>query len=43
MAEELASGIGATHPDYALLQDLLNDYDLQVVQSLMNLTMKQLE
>ena len=28
LAEELASGIGETYPDYALLQDLFNDYDL---------------
>ena len=28
MAEELASGIGETRPDYAFLQDLFNNYDL---------------
>ena len=28
MAEELASGIGETHPDYALSQDLFHDYNL---------------
>ena len=34
MAEELASGIVDTHPDYTLLQDLFNDYDLPSMRNL---------